>query len=182
MDRKEFLRRTCLTGVYGCGFGALALNAGTVTGAQQETVNQVPQQWLISLLENLDQNVDKAELRKIIKMSAGVHYDQLKMDEMLSGYTGKLREFIGFLEKEWGWKVDYNETTGVLLADENKTYCVCPVLKGTPAGSPAICYCSEGFAEKMFSAVAGVAVTAEVISSVRRGDKTCIYRVQLPKG
>ena len=182
MDRKEFLRRTCLTGVCGCGFGALALNTGNAAAEVQDNPDPVPQQWLISLLENLDRNIEPAELRRIIKMSAGVHYDQLKMDEMLSGYAGKLREFISFLEKEWGWKVDYNETTGVLLADENKTYCVCPVLKGTPAGSPAICYCSEGFAEKMFSGVAGVAAAAEVISSVRRGDKTCIYRVQLPKG
>jgi hypothetical protein len=182
MDRKEFLRKTCLTGVCGCGFGAIALNAGNTSQAVQDNTNPVPQKWLISLLENLDQNVDQAELRKIIKMSAGVHYDQLKMDEMLSGYTGKLREFIGFLEKEWGWKVNYDEAAGVLTADENKSYCVCPVLKGTPAGSPAICYCSEGFAEKIFSKVAGFQVTAEVISSVRRGDKSCIYRVQLPKG
>lgn len=183
MDRKGFLRRTFLAGVCGCGFGALALNAGNVTRSDQDGVNQMPQQWLIRLLENLDRNVDKAELRKIIKMSAGVHYDQLKMDELLSGYTGKLREFIGFLENDWGWKVDYDESTGVLLADENKDYCVCPVLKGTAATeSPVICYCSEGFAEKMFSKVAGVDVTAEVVSSVRRGDKSCIYKVQLPVG
>ena len=76
------------------------LNAGTVAGAEQENPNPVPQQWLISLLENLDRNIEPAELWKIIKMSAGIHYDQLKMDEMLSGYTGRLREFIGFLEKE----------------------------------------------------------------------------------
>lgn len=182
MDRKEFLRKTCLTGVCGCGFGALALNAGNAATDVQDNPNQVPQQWIISLLENLDQNVDRAELRKIIKMSAGVHYDQLKMDEMLSGYTGKLREFISILEKEWGWKVNYDEAAGVITADENKSYCVCPVLKGAPAGSPAICWCSEGFAEKMFSRVAGVAVSAAVVSSVRRGDKTCIYRVQLPTG
>jgi hypothetical protein len=182
MDRKGFLRKACFAGVCGCGFGALTLNAGEVAGADQDGANPVPQQWLIRLLENLDQNIDKAELRKIIKMSAGVHYDQLKMDELLSGYTGKLKEFVSYLEKEWGWRVNYDEEAGVIIADENKSYCVCPVLKGTPAGSPAICYCSEGFAERMFSKVAGVAVTAEVVSSVRRGDKTCIYRVQLPAG
>jgi hypothetical protein len=92
------------------------------------------------------------------------------MDEMLSGYTGKLREFIVFLEKEWGWKVNYDEAAGVLTADENKNYCVCPVLKSSSVtDSPTICYCSEGFAEKMFSRVAGVEVRAEVISSIRRG-------------
>lgn len=180
MDRKGFLKKTCIAGVCGCGFGALALNAGNVARADQESINPVPQRWLITLLENLDQNIDETELRKIIRMSAGVHYDQLKMDDLLSGYIGKLREFVGFLEKEWGWKVNYDEAAGVITADENKSYCVCPVLKGTPAGSPAICYCSEGFAELMFSKVAGAAVSAEVISSVRRGDKTCIYRISLP--
>lgn len=182
MDRKGFLRKACFAGVCGCGFGALAINAGEVAGAEQDSANPMPRQWLITLLESLDRNVDQAELRKIIKMSAGVHYDQLKMDEVLSGYTGKLKEFISYLEKEWGWKVNYDEAAGVITADENKSYCVCPVLKGNPAGSPVICYCSEGFAEKMFSKVAGVAVSAEVVSSVRRGDKTCIYRVQLPAG
>lgn len=179
MDRKGFLRKTCIAGVCGCGFGALALNAGSVASADQENINPVPQQWLIRLLENLDQNIEEAELRRIIRMSAGVHYDQLKMDDLLSGYVGKLGEFVTFLEKEWGWKVNYDEAAGVITADENKSYCVCPVLKGTPAGSPAICYCSEGFAEMMFSKVAGATVSAEVISSVRRGDKTCIYRINL---
>ncbi len=180
MDRKGFLRKACIAGVCGCGFGTLVSNAGNLVEADQESVNPVPQRWLITLLENLDRNFDETELRKIIKMSAGVHYDHLKMDELLSGYTGKLTEFVAYLEKEWGWKVKYDEAVGVITADENKSYCVCPVLMGTPAGSPAICYCSEGFAEKMFSKVAGVAVTASVVSSVRRGDKTCIYKIQLP--
>lgn len=183
MDRKGFLRKTCLAGVCGCGFGALALKAGSETQSDQETGNLVARQWLVKLLENLDATLDTGELRKIIKMSAGVHYDQLKMDDLLAGYTGRMKDFIGFLEKEWGWRVNYDETTGVILADENKSWCVCPVLKGSDAtGSPAICYCSEGFAERMFSKVAGMAVTAEVVSSVRRGDKTCIYRVELPAG
>ncbi len=183
MDRKGFIRQTCLAGVCGCGFGALAVNAGNVTEANQDGTNPMAQPWLISLLENLDKNIDAGDLRKVIKMSAAIHYDNLKMDEMLSGYTGKMKEFIGFLEKEWGWKVNYDEAAGVITADENKSYCVCPVLKGAAAtASPALCYCSEGFAERMFSKVAGTAVTAEAVSSVRRGDKTCIYKVQLPVG
>lgn len=181
MDRKGFLRKTCLAGVCGCGFGTLAFSANNLTQTEQEEVNPMTQQWLRSLIDNLDRNIDASELRKIIKMSAGVHYEQLKMDELLSAYTGKLGEFIAFLKKDWGWKVDYNEATGVIHADENKSYCVCPVLKSSSAtDSPAICYCSEGFAELMFSRVAGVEARAEVISSIRRGDKSCIYRIELP--
>ncbi|MCB0798987.1 MAG: hypothetical protein H6545_07570 [Bacteroidales bacterium] len=140
------------------------------------------QQWLVKLLESLDQNLESAELKRIIKMSAGIHYDQLRMDDLLSGYTGRLNEFMGFLEKEWGWKVDYDEAAGIITADENKTYCVCPVLdREIFPGSDVICYCSEGFAERMFSRVAGVEVSAEVVSSVRRGDLSCVYRIELPK-
>ena len=193
MDRKDFLRKACIAGVCGCGFGALALKAENLKNDiqasrsangnpdDQDTGNPMTQQWLRSLIDNLDRNIDASELRKIIKMSAGVHYEQLKMGELLSAYTGKLGEFIAFLEKDWGWKVDYNEATGVIHADENKSYCVCPVLKSSSAtDSPAICYCSEGFAELMFSRVAGVEARAEVISSIRRGDKSCIYRIELP--
>lgn len=183
MDRKGFLRKTCLAGICGCGFGALALKADNGVPSDQETVNPMARPWLVNLLENLDQNIDAGELREIIKMSAGIHYDQLKMDDLLSGYKGNLKDFIAFLEKEWGWKVAYDESTGVIVADENKTYCVCPVLKGSsPTASPAICYCSEGFAERMFSRVAGVPVSAQVLSSVRRGDPSCVYRIEIPSG
>ncbi len=191
MDRKGFLKKACLAGACGCGLGAIALKAGNIVNpgqgnkAEQETQttteNQVAQQWLKNLLENLDGNLEEGELRRIVKMSSVVHYDHLKMDGLLSGYKGRLKEFLDFLGTEWGWKVDYNETTGVILADENKSWCVCPVLgKTSEPENPAICYCSEGFAEQMFSVVVGKPVDARVISSVRRGDKSCIYRIEIP--
>lgn len=181
MDRKGFLKKSCMAGACWCGFGAITLNGSGNSRVDQENGNPVAHRWLINLLENLGQNIDGKELRRIVKMSAVAHYDHLKMDELLADYKGKLSEFIGFLEKEWGWKVDYDEVTGVLTADENKTYCVCPVLdKATLPGSEVICNCSEGFAELMFSGVAGVQVSAQVISSVRRGDRTCVYRIEIP--
>lgn len=181
MDRKGFLKKSCMAGACWCGFGAISLNAAGKSLAEQESSNPVAQRWLINLLENLGQNIDEKELRRIVKMSAVTHYDHLKMDELLADYNGNLREFIVFLEKEWSWQVDYDEASGVIIADESKSYCVCPVLdKATMSGSQVICYCSEGFAELMFSRVAGVQVSAQVISSVRRGDRSCVYRIELP--
>lgn len=191
MDRKGFLRKACLAGACGCGFGVIAMQAGSLTDNdhdsqvvqenQSETENLVARKWLKNLLEHLDGTLEQEELRRIVKMSAVVHYDHLKMNDLLAGYKGRLKEFLGFLETEWGWKTDYDETAGVVIADENKSWCVCPVLgKTSEAGAAEICYCSEGFAELMFSEVAGIAVTARVISSVRRGDKSCIYRIEIP--
>jgi len=66
----------------------------------------------------------------------------------------------------------------VLIADEDKNYCVCPIaVHNKEKDSSAMCYCSEGFAEKMFSLVSGMNTKAEVISAVRRGDTSCIYKV-----
>lgn len=100
------------------------------------------------------------------------------MDDMLTDYEGKLERFIDFIEEKWGWKIEYNQVTKTLIADENKNYCVCPMVsKVKETKLPALCYCSEGFAEKMFSKVVGQPVTANVISSIQRGDKSCKYKI-----
>ncbi|HEY4786610.1 MAG TPA: hypothetical protein VIH57_11195, partial [Bacteroidales bacterium] len=65
-----------------------------------------------------------------------------------------------------------------LIADENKNYCVCPISQiRKDVSISAMCYCSEGFAEKMFSVVAGVPAKARVVSSIRRGDERCKYKI-----
>jgi len=100
------------------------------------------------------------------------------MDEVLAAYKGDLEGFLKFLEKEWGWVISWDSETKTLIADENKSYCVCPMVNhGKNLETDVICYCSEGFAEKMFSLVAGAPATATVISSVQRGDKSCQYKV-----
>jgi len=45
--------------------------------------------------------------------------------------------------------------------------------------STLLCDCSEGFAEKLFSAVVGKPVKAEVVASIQRGAKSCRYRISL---
>ena len=74
----------------------------------------------------------------------------------------------------------FEENEKVLIADESKPFCVCPLInKDTDKLLPAMCYCSEGFAERMFSVVCEHQVEAVVISSVQRGDERCIYRIEL---
>jgi len=131
------------------------------------------------MLSNLDAELDADILRKIIKKSSIVHYNNLKMDEMLEPYVGDLERFILFIVEKWGWKVEYNKATKTLIANENKNICVCPVSaykKGINLS--AMCYCSEGFAEKMFSIVSGVSARAIVISSIRKGDESCKYKIE----
>lgn len=180
MNRKKFLSGACLTGACFCGFGALPAVANNTPSAVQDNSKQLTQDWLSTLLSNLNGQVDEEVLREVLKKSAVVHYNNLNMDATLAQYVGDLGKFIQFLEKSWGWKIDYNPTTKVLIADENKEHCVCPVIEHKMGmNTSAICFCSEGFAETMFSTVAGFPVKARVISSVRKGDKTCKYRIEM---
>jgi hypothetical protein len=184
MNRKEFLKKTCLSGAACmCGFSSIALFANNNENQQStpEPDNSkllLVQEWTNSLLSNLKEQLSEEELRRALKSCAVVHYNNLKMDKVLSQYIGQMDKFIKFLEGEWGWKVDYDKASKTLIANENKNYCVCPIVNHKAGAKPtAICYCSEGFAEKMFSTVAGVSAKATVISSIHRGDDRCKYKI-----
>lgn len=180
MDRKTFFKKACFTGVCICGFADISTLANSDTTPIHDNNKQLNQDWLSNLLLNLNQDVEEDMLRKIVKKSSIVHYNNLNMDILLSDYIGDLEKFNKFIESSWGWRIDYNKTTKVLIADENKDYCVCPILEHKKGlNTSAVCYCSEGFAEKMFSVVTGCPVTAKVISSVRKGDKSCKYRIEI---
>lgn len=185
VNRKEFIKKACLSGACLCGFASIAASpasSGSKTLQDQKLVNpnMLQQEWISVLLNNIDERLSADELRTILKSCAIVHYNNLGMDSLLADYKGNIDKFITFLSTEWGWKIDYDKENGIIIADENKNYCVCPMInkeKGTE--SSAICYCSEGFSEKMFSEVLGRPVKASVLSSIYRGDPSCRYKVDI---
>jgi predicted hydrocarbon binding protein len=104
----------------------------------------------------------------------------LKLKDTLAPFVGKLELFHNFLTTEWGWIINYDKVNSIINVDENKSYCVCPLIQNKKIeGLGMLCYCSEGIAEKMFSYVAGRNVKAEVVQSVLRGAKTCKYKITL---
>lgn len=184
VNRKDFLKKVCFSGACLCGFGSIAFSKEVDDSNEDKMQTQklsLLQDWIASILLNVNDELDKGSARKLIKKTAGVHFENLKMDTLLAEYKGDLDKFTVFLREKWGWKVDYDKEKRILIADENKNYCVCPIaVHKKDKDSSAMCYCSEGFAEKMFSLVSGVQVQAEVIASVRRGDTSCKYKIVLP--
>jgi len=184
VNRKDFLKKVCFSGACLCGFGSIAFSKEVDDSNEDKMQTQklsLLQDWIASILLNVNDELDKGSARKLIKKTAGVHFENLKMDTLLAEYKGDLDKFTVFLREKWGWKVDYDKEKRILIADENKNYCVCPIaVHKKDKDSSAICYCSEGFAEKMFSLVSGVQVQAEVIASIRKGDTSCKYKIVLP--
>lgn len=162
---------------------AMAQSQNVISDQQDQepkNPNALQQEWISILLNNIDDRLPEEELRMALKGCAISHYDGVNMDKIITPYKGKLEEFIQFLTTDWNWKIDYNKQTGVLIADENKNRCVCPMVnKEKGIKSAAICYCSEGFIEKMFSEVIGQQVKSRVLKSILRGDPACRYEVTL---
>ena len=119
------------------------------------------------------------ERTEIIKACSFEHFNSLGMLLILQKYIGKIDEFIDFIQKEWNWIVTYDRKTNIIIADENKNYCICPLVKGNIVNSKELCFCSEGFVERMFSVVIQKKIKAKVVQSFLRDKKSCIYKIEI---
>ncbi|MEN6561618.1 MAG: hypothetical protein ABFD52_12665 [Acidobacteriota bacterium] len=180
------MRAGCLAGLCAClGPGVTAGAAAAEIGAQpaEPKPASLSQKWIAALLPQLAGG-DREYAQRVLKSCAQSHYDDLGMQAVVDRFRGRMDEFLDFPRKEWGWIIDYDRGRGVVEVDENKSACVCPLVpKDHGAGLGMLCYCSEGFAERLFSAVSGSPVRAEVVASILRGQKSCRYRIDLkPSG
>lgn len=183
-SRRDFLKKFACVACF-CGFGNLIslaeeTNNADSTNAENSELEKneaFALHWITEVLSSLDENnLSEQQLRSVVKRASQAHHDLLKVPEMVRPFVGKPKEFTKFLQDAWGWKVSDDKTNRQLIIDENKPFCVCPLLKNTSGKFfPALCYCSEGFAEKMFSAVYQKKVDVTVAASVQRGDPSCIY-------
>jgi len=182
VNRKDFIRNVSLASACLCGFVSLATasKADNSLKMSNENPNALQLDWISILLSGMESNLKPEDARKILKPCSLAHYEDLKMDDILAPFKGRVNEFCNFLSDKWGWKVSFDEKSGVFMANENKEQCVCPMVNHSKQGtSSVICYCSEGFAEKMFSFIIGQPVRARVVSSIHRGDKNCVYEIRL---
>lgn len=185
-SRRDFLKKFACAACF-CGFGnliSLAEDANRDNSSYMATSELGKNEafalhWITELLSSLDdKNLSEEQLRSIVKRASQAHHDLLNVPEMVRPFIGKPDKFIKFLQDAWGWKVSDNKVERQLAIDENKPFCVCPLLKNASGELfPALCYCSEGFAEKMFSVVYQKKVEVTVAASVQRGDTSCVYLV-----
>jgi len=146
---------------------------------QNPAIDTLPYRFIINLLDEAGKSLDKQQAAQLIRGCSSAHYSMLDVDSMVSGYAGHLEDFIEFIERKWGWKIRYDAENSVIEADENKPFCVCPLVRNGAVQNPLLCHCSEGFSQRMFSKVIGKPVRCEVVSSVLRGGSSCVYRISI---
>lgn len=141
--------------------------------------DQLISDWLSQLLNRIDNGLSPETKANLLKGCVLAHYQHLNMEHTLAPYKGDLPAFLHFLSKAWHWKVEYNQDSQTIIADENKNFCVCPLVQRRMVNTSVLCSCSEGFAERMFAAVLDQPVKASVTQSVLRGNASCVYTIQI---
>jgi hypothetical protein len=136
--------------------------------------------WVHQILDQVDDQLPQEAKTALLRGCAQAHYQWANMDQVIAPYRGNLAGFLTFLNGTWGWKVNYDAGRGIITADENKSECVCPLVRGGAVkNQPLLCSCSEGFAVRMFGGVTGKPVQARVLRSIMKGDPSCVYEVQI---
>lgn len=134
--------------------------------------------WTKSLLEGMNENFDNTY--EAFEKCACFHYNANNMDDIIKTFKGNLNGFLDFLSQTWGWKINKSDDNKKIVIDENKNFCVCPVVHRMGNNvPPAICNCSEHFAKKMFSEVTDSPVNVKVARSFVRDGKSCVYEINL---
>lgn len=144
---------------------------------QKDPMEMLPYRFIENMMDAVGKTVDEKQAAQILRGCSCAHYRLLDVDSMISEYAGRLKDFIDFIESKWGWKIYYDAQNGIIEADENKPFCVCPLVRNGGIKNPLLCHCSEGFAKKMFSLVTGKPVSTEIAKSILRGDSSCVYRI-----
>jgi hypothetical protein len=130
--------------------------------------------WLeILIAETSKSPLDNAALMKC----ADAHYRILNMEETLRPMKGNLEKLIAYLRTTMGWIVQHDVHNRIILADEAKPECVCPLRKAGLIEAPLLCECSRGFASQMFGYVVEHEVKTEIVRSILRGATSCVYKV-----
>lgn len=144
----------------------------------KEWAQNFSMEWLSELLNSIEKNCSQEKCALLLDQCGACHYKSL--EQMLEKYVGDLQGFIEFMSKEHGQIITYDETKNIILVDENKNYCVCPItqcMNGKKV-SPVLCHCSASMTEKMISKIIGKEVKSRVVTSILRGDKSCVYEIK----
>jgi hypothetical protein len=146
---------------------------------QNDKLEKLPYTFIETILGSIEKNMDADAAADIISGCCSAHYAALDMDTTLGKYKGDIEGLISLMEREWGWQIAYDKARGIIEVNENKPFCVCPLVQNGGVKNPILCHCSEGFAKKMFGYAAQRPVEAKVTASVLMGDESCIYRIKL---
>ncbi len=173
MKRKEFI-----TGAFVVlGDHASAFCAGPATPEPEARRQKFQQAWIVSLIENLDSQVDEAARTKLMESCGRACARRGSLAPVARASKGNLDKLLEAWTAALGEKNVRRDGDVVQLS---YTKCLCPLVAAGPATlSKTYCNCSRGYVLEIFEAAAGKPVTVELTHSIKWGDPACRFLVRL---
>ena len=186
MKRDEFIKAAIGFGVCTCA-GTMLTPQGSALGKEKPEEAAEALRWKLDfmrkrfakLVDILDANVDESTRKKIFE-SMGRECAKLFMD-LTGKYKGQPEAFLEEIQKRWAGSASYDPAAGTIRVVDKSDHCTCAFVDEqlTPA---AFCDCTLGWQKETYSMILGEPVDAVLESSILRGGKRCIFRMQAVKG
>lgn len=199
MERRDFLSSTIKAGAFTCSavcFGGVEkLCAASLSINSKETSCEkkveFSQTWIKRFMEVMDSELDDKTKSKIMEINGQRCYigslqerninpeninkiSPQDLVENINKYTGE--EAAKFENNIIEFR--YVKNPGGLKVEDG--FCLCPLVENGPVGlSGTYCHCSIGYVREMFSTYLKQDVEVELLESLKRGGKTCRFKVSI---
>lgn len=167
-------------------FGQNFIKKEDIIDSDKDALNDLTfiRDWTQRLLYGIEKQcsektISNIDFRKALAHCSEVCFEKNGFKEQI-GAMKNFDEFVDVCHNEYGWIVDYDKSNGILICNENKDHCLCPIarsVKNNLAGT--LCHCTETELERMFSMAYKGNVKATVLKSILRGNDRCIYKIEL---
>ena len=191
INRQQFLRQA---GICFCGCAAILSPATLLSQDVKPTQDlespvdkkmQFAHKWVKRFFDILDQELDAPTCQRILEENGKQCYQQ--------GLSQKyppvsMEKFIEILQKGVGKKncrMERNTVYFNFAGESNDLqredgYCLCPLVEDGPSDlSGTYCHCSIGYVREMFTSGTNQKVEVELLESVKRGGKSCRFKITL---
>lgn len=199
MERRKFISSSIKTGIFGCAAICIGENSscfpGLISknseGSSCEKKYDFSQTWIKRFMNNLSSELDKERAEKLMELNGktcylgSLEHRNLKKEDIPAASPEELVNGIKQYTGEDAASIDGNviyfkyvkNPEGLRVEDG---YCLCPFVESGPEGlSPLYCHCSVGYVKEMFETYLKKNVNVELITSLKRGDKTCSFKITM---
>jgi predicted hydrocarbon binding protein len=186
MNRRQLLGNACGIGVCSCLGALLPANETQAAEANPEIdVNKLREQndqlnwWaghtkkqLAKLWQLLEPHLDENTRNNILEQ---LGRNCAKSVGWPQQFKGNPEGFFELMNKNLGEKITYDKERGIISVETPQRDCVCGMVnsKITP---PYFCRCSVGWQKEMYETILGKHVECEIVESVLRGSKRCVFK------
>lgn len=199
MNRSEFVRNSCkLLGATATGLLLTKVTSGAAETVaegpapavvdetlrrqleQAEGTNRFVNNWLTDLFEAIDTTLDQPARTKLLEACGRGCFNRhdFKRDIARKG-TGDLDKLIDAYRKNFEIWREGTEYVHIRYG-ETSPGCYCPAARSRPAKPNDVhCECTRMTHQTIFETALGRPFKVDVLESIRRGGKTCHFRVHL---